>query len=103
MSGEYKLPRWVLLNIIFGIVIMFSGVMMCNASAFISPDMGFSIHAYNIFKWGIVIRNCGVLIESLGLIGGAVVGNKIDKYLRISMLLAGAIIIGLLWQNPLGR
>lgn len=103
MSEEYKLPRWIVLSIIFGIVIMFSGVMMCNASAFISPDMGWSIYAYNVFKSGVVLRNCGVFIESLGLIGGAVIGNKIDRYLRISMLLAGAIIIGLLWQNPLGR
>jgi len=45
------------------------------------------------------VRDFGVFLTGIGLLIGALIDTEEDKFVRFGMLLAAAIIIGLLWGS----
>jgi len=78
-----KMKSWIIIVVGIGIFILFAGMIY---GEFV--DNGEVVRA---------IKHVGVFLTSTALFIGAMTDVEEDKFVRLAMLIAGAIIIGLLW------
>lgn len=67
-----------------GILVVFVGAVACNVA-----------DGSDARKAGLVIYNFGGLVLGGTLFLGSMVNKELDRYLRVGMLLAGALVVGL--------
>jgi hypothetical protein len=87
----------VFLGIAIGILIMFIGVIISNASLVTDNDADAEDYedAKGTHKLGMIVYNLGVLILGAILFLGAIASKQMDRCTKIAMILAGALIISL--------
>ncbi len=67
-----------------GILAVFVGAVACNVA-----------EGSGVLKAGLVIYNLGGLALGGSLLLGSLVNDELDRYLRVGMLVAGALVVGL--------
>ena len=123
-----KIPKGIGFAVVIGIIIMFLGIIIINIGSYTEPapempDADVDVlsdeyleyeNDYNewkiekanadrtkplIYKQGMIVYDVGVLITAISLFGGALIADRVDKNLRIAMIIGGAILLGLIFGN----
>jgi uncharacterized membrane protein len=57
----------------------------------------------DLFKAAYTLDDTGIFLLGFMLISGGMLSKNTDRFLRLAMIIAGAIVIGLLWGLFFGR
>ncbi len=67
-----------------GLLVVFLGAVVCNVAG-----------GSGVLKAGLVLYNLGGLVLGGTLFLGSLVNEELDRYLRVGLLVAGALVVGL--------
>ena len=88
----------VALFIVIGLILMFVGAIVCNASKITDKDdigdLDKQCGALATYKAGTIIYNVGMLLLIIILLGAALLGKEFTEYMRIGMFIAVGLILG---------
>ena len=90
--------KMVALFIVIGLILMFVGAIVCNASKITdkddAADLDKQYDALGIYKAGTIIYNVGMVLLVIILLGAAILGKEFTDYTRLGMFVAVGLILG---------
>lgn len=90
--------KMVALFIVIGLILMFVGAIVCNASKITDKDDAQDVDkvygALGTYKAGTIVYNVGMLLLAIILLGAAMIGKEFTDYTRFGMLVAVGLILG---------
>ena len=90
VSAEYKIGAIVIVVVLvlLGIILIWVGqLMVATANWEDSEEMR------AVYKNNLILTGLGAMISSVALIGGALTMKDVDKFVRLGMVIAAAMII----------
>jgi len=96
--------KMVAMFIVIGLILMFVGAMVCNASEITNAkdriDDDKREGALATYKDGMIVYNVGMLLLVLILFASALLGKEFTEYMRLGMFVAAGLILGFnLWGH----
>lgn len=90
--------KMVALFIVIGLILMFVGAIVCNASKITDKDDAADqdkiYDAKAVYKAGTIVYNVGMLLLIITLLGAALLGKEFTEYMRLGMFVAVGLILG---------
>lgn len=90
--------KMIALFIVIGLILMFVGAIICNASRITDKDDAADADkvygALGVYKAGTIVYNVGILLVAIILLGAVLLGKEFTEYMRIGMFVAAGLILG---------
>ncbi len=89
---NWLVPRKIAFFIILGLVITFISTILYFFSTEQYPHYE---EDYELIRWSRLLRSTGLFITTLGFLWGGLLAKMVNKYVRIALILAGALTISM--------